>query len=151
MTSSPFIRCAIGIAVMSFAVTTASTSASADPADDIVAALGYNDYYTSLSNLMVEQAVQKLQSLKVSADKIAVDRPKIQADAASYRAIFLTSVAKSYRAHFTPAELVELMKFYGSPLGRKVGEAQNPIKDEVAAASTAAGMYIGVQTAQLVK
>ena len=151
MTSSPFIRCAIGLAAMSFAVTTASTSASADPADDIVATLGYNDYYTSFSKLMVEQAVEKLQSLNVSADKIAADRPKIQADAASYRAIFLSSIAKSYRAHFTPAELEELAKFYGSPLGRKVGQAQNPIKNEVAAATTAAGMYIGLQTAQLVK
>ncbi len=139
------------LAVTSFAVMTIATPAAADPADDLVAAMGYNDYYTSFSSLMVEQAVEKLQSLKISADKIAADRPKIEADAAGYRANFLGLIAKAYRARFTPSELQELAKFYQSPVGQKVGQAQKPIKDEVAAASTAAGMYIALQTAQLVK
>lgn len=151
MIMSSTIRRGVLIAAVSLAASAFATPAVADPADDLVVAMGYNDYYTGFSSLLVETAVDKLKSLNLSAETIAADRPKIEADAAAYRATFLGSIAKAYRARFSPEELQQLAKFYGSPLGKKIGATQQPIKDDVAAASTAAGMYVALQTAQLVK
>jgi len=151
VTASTLIRRPMFLTVIGIAIATIAAPAAADPADDLVNAMGYGDYYTSFSAVMVEQAVEKLQKLQISPEVIAADRPKIEADAAAYRPTFLGSIAKAYRARFTPSELQELAKFYQSPLGQKIGQAQKPIKDEMAAASTAGGMFIALQTAQLVK
>ncbi|RUX98040.1 MULTISPECIES: DUF2059 domain-containing protein [unclassified Mesorhizobium] len=126
-----------------------SPPALADPADDIVLILGYDKYYDNLSSLTVNQAMEKLTALKIPGPSDAL--PKLEDDARSYKVVFLGAIAKSYRARFTPSELGNLLSFYKSPLGQKVGDVQGPVKDDVVAASRNLGVYIGVEAAQLAK
>jgi hypothetical protein len=59
--------------------------------------------------------------------------------------VILTDI---YKKHFTQAEIKEMIKFYESPVGKKMAEKQSPIMMESMEAGQAWGQKIGMKIAQ---
>ena len=61
---------------------------------------------------------------------------------------FVDSLVPIYAAHFSQAELDGLLKFYGTPLGRRLSEVQPLIMQESMLAGQRWGSTIGRQVAE---
>lgn len=59
--------------------------------------------------------------------------------------VILTDI---YKKHFTQTEIKEMIKFYESPVGKKLAEKQSPIMVESMEAGQAWGQKIGMKIAQ---
>ena len=131
-------------------VLTSPGIAFADDADDIVTALGYPDYFQSVSHYAVAASIERVRKQKAPTDaklqQFGGDLAKAVND---YRSTFLSQIATAFRSRFSAEELAQLLTFYASPLGKKVGAAQNGLQDELAKHSRDLGVLVGVTAAKL--
>jgi Uncharacterized protein conserved in bacteria (DUF2059)/PAN domain len=127
----------------------ASGTVKADSAGDLVLVLHYDDYYASIAKIAVSLALQRLKDNGMAAPALADASAKLKKKAEEYQDIFLKQMAGAYRGQFSAQELSDLITFYKSPLGKKVGGAQKLIQDRLASSTRDAGVYLGVAAAQL--
>jgi hypothetical protein len=125
--------------------------AVAAPADDLVAALHYDQYYTGVANVAVTLAEQKLKEKGLTGPALTTASATLQKEADGYKNVFLSRLATVFSTKFTPAELQQLTTFYKSPLGVKVAGVQTDMQDQLTTATRDMGIYIGVVAAQLTK
>lgn len=125
--------------------------ARADQADDLVAQLHYDQYYSNISKLAVTEAVVQLKAKGMAGQALDDVSVKLGNDVSQYEKTFLGQIADSYRSRFTPAELSQLIAFYQSLLGLKVSAAQPSIRSDLNKFTSDMGVFVGAAAAQHAK